>query len=83
MRVLKQDLQSCVDRLNIITRSPKETYTKDREGKFSANIGNYHLDGGWRLNRIVSEGGAVNTPIGSGFDSKRELYNKIQSYLVP
>jgi hypothetical protein len=83
MRVTEKQLQSIVDRINDITGSPTETYVKDSSGKFTAQIGNYHLSGaygGWQLQRIVSEGGGVST-ITSGFVSKRELAELMWSYI--
>lgn len=82
MKTTMRDLEAQVRRLNIMTDSPLETYKKE-DGKFIAQIGNYHLDGaygGWKLSRICSEGGAVTDVLHCGFVSKRELSNLISAY---
>lgn len=84
MRVTKKQLQAIVDRINIITKSPMTTYTKDKKGKFKANIGNFHLDfayGGCALHRIENAGGGVNT-ITSGYVTKKELAFLMWQYIA-
>jgi hypothetical protein len=76
-------LEHLVTRLNEVTNSPMEYSDKDAP-KFKANIGHYHLDGaygGWNLARTMNNGGGIDQPIGGGFHSKRELYDKIDCYL--
>ncbi len=83
-RITMKDLEGQVNRLNRITNSPMESYTKLPDGKFKANIGNYHLDGaygGWKLGRICSEGGGVSDILSCGYVSKREIYQLIYSYI--
>lgn len=84
MRIKESDLQAVVDRINRITGSPLEQYTKTKEGKFIANIGNYHLNsayGGHGLSRMMNEVGGVTTII-PGFSPKRELYDKMQAFIM-
>ena len=40
----KAYLEAVVNRLNLITNSPETSYVKNKEGKYIAQIGNYHLD---------------------------------------
>ena len=76
-KIRKHDLEMIVERINRITNSPLETYVKDAEGKFKAQIGNYHLSwayGGVCLHRICNDSGGVNVVINSGYTTKRDLY---------
>jgi hypothetical protein len=82
-RIKQSDLDAVVDRINRITGSPQITWVKNKNGKFKAQIGNYHLDyayGGVALHRIMTDGGGVDDVIG-GHRSKRELYNLMQSFI--
>jgi hypothetical protein len=82
-RITEKMLESLVLRLNSITGSPETSYTKIGD-KFIANIGNYHISGaygGVQLQRMVGESGGVQTPLGGGYCSKRELYEKIHAYI--
>ena len=83
-RITERDLQATVARINHITNSPTEPYTRDEDGQFKANIGNYHLShayGGVCLHRMVSDGGGIQTPIIGGHTTKRELFNLMQAYI--
>lgn len=84
MRITNKDLEAVVNRINDITNSPKESYVKNADGKFIAQIDNYHLSfayGGVSLQRMHNISGGVSTPINSGHVSKRELYNLMQAYI--
>lgn len=83
-RVTEKQLQSLVDYINTITNSPKESYSKGEDGHYHANIGNYHIDGaygGVTLHQIVTDGGGVTTPLGGGYFTKRELYQKLYAFI--
>ena len=72
-RITEKDLEAVVNRLDRITNSPMESYSKSPMGNaIKAQIGNYHLS--WAY-------GGVTTPLNCGYVSKRELYNLIQSYI--
>lgn len=76
-------LQARVGWLNDLTKQPKAPYTRGRDGKLKANIGNYHLShayGGVNLCQMVSEGGGVRTIFSCGHIPKRELFNRICAY---
>ena len=80
MRVTQRDLEILTARLNAATNSPKEYSTKDENGKFSSNIGHYTLSGaygGWELQRVVNNGGAVEVISSGGHVPKRELYGQL------
>jgi hypothetical protein len=83
-RVLKQDLENIVNRINIITKSPLTSYTKSGT-KYTANIGNYHLDGaygGWALHRMHNESGSVQDILRCGYVSKSELQKLLFAYIA-
>lgn len=83
-RITDKQLDSLCDYLNIITNSPATYGTRNEEGQFKANIGNYHIShayGGVCLHRVVNEGGGVNTPVVHGHVPKRELFNLIHAFI--
>lgn len=86
-RITKSDIDAVVERINRITGSPLEPYTKTGEvpnQKYSANIGNYHLSGaygGYALHRIDNESGGIRDVLGSGHLSKRDLYDRMQAFI--
>lgn len=83
-RVSERDLDRIVEKLNKITNSPSTTYTRDKYHKYTANVGNYHLDwayGGVSLKRVMCEAGSVEDVLGCGFVTKRDLYGRIVAYM--
>lgn len=83
-RITKRNLEYLVERINVETGSPLEPWTKRADGTLKANIGNYHLSGaygGYCLHRMLNDGGGVTTPLVSGHVPKRELYNRMRSFL--
>ncbi len=82
-RISQKNLEYLVDRINSLTNSPKEAYVKNGNGKYHAQIGNYHIDyayGGVTLDRMTNERGGVNQ-IFPGHMPKRELYVLLQSFI--
>ena len=83
-RITVKDLEGTISRINQAAGMPTEAYTKDDDGKYSANIGSYHLDqayGGSRLVRMMSDGGGISVVSSGGFIPKRELYNQLHTLL--
>lgn len=87
-RITKAQLESLVDSINQATGSPMHAYSKHGGGgkpiKYKANVGNYHLDsayGGHKLVRMDNESGGIRDVLSTGFVSKRELYQAMQSFL--
>jgi hypothetical protein len=82
-RITEKNLQGLCDTLNRMKGAPEVGWI--REGKRNvAQVGHYCLDmayGGYRIVRICSEGGGIETPISDGFDTKRECYEKACSYI--
>ena len=78
-----KDLEQVVRIINRETENPETSYTK-KDGKYSANIGNYHLNGaygGWSLEQMTNECGGVADTLRCGHVSKRELYNRMEAFL--
>lgn len=89
MRITDKHLDGLINRLNKLTGNP-ETYcttTKNEDGanaSFKTNVGHYHVSyayGGCELQQVVNEGGAVSTPLNTGFTTKRDLYEKIHAFI--
>lgn len=84
-RITMRDLEIITERINSATGSPLTTYTKTVDG-YKPNAGNYHLDqayGGVKLVRMAQKGSGLSDGdvVGSGFASKRDLYQLMQAFL--
>lgn len=82
-QITKAHLQAAVDRINKLTNSPMEPYTRTGD-KFNANIGCYYLYwayGGVQLDRINNVGGGTSQPLGGGFNTKREMYYLLHAFI--
>jgi len=83
-RMTKAQLKSKVEWINRLTNSPLEPYTKDDDGKFHSNPGNYHLSwayGGVCLHRMCKSGG-VSSPLSTGHIPKRDLFERMHAYAL-
>ena len=83
-RITIKDLECIVNRLNRMTASPATPYTRDAQGKFVANIGNYHISqayGGVCLHRMVNTGGGVSDVLMCGHVPRRELQSAMFAYI--
>lgn len=83
-QVTKAQLEAVVGRINRITNSPLTSYTKTADGKYHANIGNFHLSwayGGVALHRMCTDGGGVTDVLQIGHASKRECLNSMFSFI--
>lgn len=83
-QITKAQLEAVVERINRLTNSPLSSYTIDSAGKYTANIGNYHLDwayGGVKLVRMQSEGGGISDVLHAGYCSKRECYQLMHAFI--
>jgi len=83
-RMTLDHLNAIVARINRMTNSPLEAWTKDATGKHHANISNYHLDGaygGYALHRMVNVGGGVKDIFG-GHYSKQELSKRMFAFIA-
>lgn len=75
-RVTLSRLEAIVQRINKMLDCPETPYTKIDDGRYRANVGNYHLSqayGGVALHQMCSDGGGVRDVLNLGHVSKREL----------
>lgn len=83
-RITEKMLELSLMRLNAITNSPSEPYTKNENGEYIANIGNFHLSsayGGYCVHRMYNVGGGATTPILSYHTTKRDLYDRLNAFI--
>lgn len=83
MRITREDLDRMAQAINVALDCPQTTYTK-KNGKLVANVGNHFIRGaygGWKLEKIDNEGGAVEDVLSCGYVPKRQLYEQMQAYL--
>ena len=81
-RITNAMLDQLCKQINEATGSPTHTWTKGADGRMTASLGHYHIDGaygGVALQRMCSEGGGVTTVIPRG--TKRELYDRMRAYM--
>jgi hypothetical protein len=84
-KITIRDLNAVCERINRLTESPMASYAKSEEGKFIAQVGNYHISqeyGGYSLHRMYNEGGGVSTVFHTGHVPARELYEKMHSFIA-
>ena len=87
MRTTTKHIESLIKQLNELTHNPTETnylLTTNQGRKLCWNIGNYHLIsayGGYNLAQVVNNAGGITQPLYGGYVSKRELYNKLTSFI--
>lgn len=83
-RITEKHLEATINRINRITGSPEKPYSTI-DGKFTANVGNYHLSGAYGgvcLHRMHNDGGGVSSPLGGGYVPKRELYERMHAFIA-
>jgi len=81
MRITIDQLNRQIKYLNELTGNPLKPYTF----KKGANIGCFYIDkayGGYQLQQIVNKGGGCRTLLNTGYTSKKELYNNLNSFLL-
>lgn len=84
-RTTNAELNALVSYLNTLTGQPSTPYSKDADGKYVANVGNYHIDGaygGVNLHQIVNTGGGIKTVFTMGYMPKSELAGRIRSFIA-
>ncbi|MCK5132079.1 MAG: hypothetical protein KAR40_08015 [Candidatus Sabulitectum sp.] len=83
MRITNAMLERVVERLNIAAGTPTTPWSR-KDGRSTANIGNFHISGaygGVSLQEMSGEGGSVNDVFRCGHIPKRELFDKIHAFL--
>jgi hypothetical protein len=82
-RITINTLYAIATRINKLTNSPLEPYSRNTEGKLQANIGNFHISGaygGYSLHRMVNTGGGVSDVFNCGHMKARELADRMYAY---
>ena len=83
-RITNKQIEAQIDHLNKLTGSPETPWARV-DGRNTANVGNYHLSGAYGgvcVHRMENTGGGVSTPISYGHVPKRELYEKLVSFIA-
>jgi hypothetical protein len=84
-RITIKTLKAIAERINTMTNSPLESYTKGADGKYQASIGNFHISqayGGYSLHRMVNEGGGITEIFYGGHMSARELADRMYAFIL-
>jgi len=83
-KITINQVESLVDQLNQIAGENPQPYDMTGKVGFRANVGTYLIDGaygGWQLARINNERGGQSQPLGGGYGTKRETYEKIRAFI--
>ena len=83
-RITRKTLDAIVARINTITNSPLEEYTKDADGKYRANVGNFHISGaygGYCLHRMVNIDGGVSDVFSVGHQPARQTADRRYAFI--
>jgi len=83
-RITIKTLQQDADMLNYMTSNNGEPYSKDDNGGYLANIGNYHISkayGGYALHQIANANGGIRDVLNRGHMPARELHGLILAYV--
>ena len=83
-RITQKDLEAVVTRINKTTGNPTESYIRGEDGRYHAQIGNYHISGaygGVSLHQMANDGGGVHDVFSCGHVTKRDLYNRMQAFI--
>ena len=83
-RITQKDLEQLVRELNQATGNAIEPYSKQADGTYKANPGNYHLywaQGGVALNRFGESRTGTRRISHDGCGTKRQLYTFLTGFL--
>jgi len=83
-RITQKDLERIVLRLNRKLNRPETPYGKDENGRFKANLGNFHISGaygGVALEEVQTDGGGVRRVSTDGYGTKRQMYTWMTAFL--
>lgn len=80
----RKELDSMVARLNNLTGSPVDPYTRQPDGSYTANVGNYHISeayGGFALERMATVNGGVLCISHDGYGTKTQLGAFLRAFM--
>jgi len=81
-RITDRDIEQGLQRLNELAGRPLQPYVKNPDGKYHAQVGNFHYSaafGGYQLEEMGGEHGGTRTF--GGFGTKRELLTRINAMI--
>jgi len=83
MKYTLNAIQEKLDTLNTRNGTPLETYSRNANGEYISNAGNYHIGrayGSTKIQQICGNGSGVKEVI--AFGTKREVYLKLCKYML-
>ena len=83
-RITRKTLDAIVARINTMTNSTSEAYTKGADGKYKANVGNFHISGsygGYCLHRMVNDAGWVSDVFSVGHQPARQTADRLYAFI--
>ena len=85
MRITNDQLENLCGVINRLTNSPQDPYSLGMDAKYHPNAGCYHLSGaygGKGLIRMCKQGTGVTDVFNCGHIPKRDLYNRMQAFIL-
>jgi len=79
-RIAQKDLEEQADAINEILNAPRGD-----PRSIGYKVGNHFIQyayGGCALQKVVTEGGCIIHPLGQGFYTKRELFEKLNQFIL-
>ncbi len=83
-RITIKQLENLADRINNAAGTPSEPWTLV-DGKYVAQAFNYHITGaygGHCLEQMAESGSGSRDALSTGFTTKRDLYQRMQAFLL-
>lgn len=83
-RTTRKQLESLATAINQATGSPLEPSTRDGNGTYRSNVGNFHISGaygGYCLHRMANESGGVTTPLTSYHQPAKDCAAEMRAFL--
>jgi hypothetical protein len=71
--------------LNSMTNNNADSYSRNTDGRYVANLGNYHISqayGGYALHQMVNSDGGIADVFGRGHMPARDLHGLIWAYML-
>jgi hypothetical protein len=82
-RITISQLEAVTDMLNRMTGNPATPYSKNPEGGWECNRGNFHISrayGGFALHQMATDEGGIRDVLYTGHTPARQLFDLIHAY---
>ena len=82
-RITIAQLEGVTALLNRMTGNPATPYSKNAEGAWASNLGNFHISrayGGFALHQMATNSGGVRDVLYTGHIPARQLFDLIHAY---